>query len=132
MEEEETAEGLAIEHEERRAYPRHVMEESTAIVILEQGASFRCRVLDLSLEGCRLHTSPRFPGSAWDRVDVSFKLRGISLRFSGVIQWIDGRQKIGIRFADLTTRRNEELAEVLAEVNALNAAKQGIGNRKKP
>jgi hypothetical protein len=129
MEEEGTAEGLVTEREERRACPRHAVEEPAAIVILERGASFRCSVLDLSMTGCRLRTSLRFPGSAWDRVEVSFKLRGISMRFSGVIQWIDGRQKIGIRFADLTTRRREELAEVLTEVNALNSAKQGIGNK---
>jgi hypothetical protein len=118
MEVEEALEGLPIVQEERRADPRYTVEGPAAIVILEQGIGFRCSVLDLSLSGCRLHTSLRFPGSAWDRVEVSFKLRGISLRFNGQIQWIDGRQKIGIRFTNITARRRAELSEVLAEVRA--------------
>ena len=126
---EEQTEGLPVEQEERRNSARFTVKEPAAIVILDQGVGFRCGVLDLSLSGCRLRTSLRFPGSAWDRVEISFQLRGISLRFSGVIQWIDGRQKIGIRFANLSTRRREELAEVLAEVKQQIATKQGLGTR---
>jgi len=123
MDVEEKAEGRPSEQQERRAYPRLAVEESTAIVTLEHGVGFRCSVLDLSMTGCRLRTSLRFPGAAWDSVEVSFKLRGVSMRFSGEIQWIDGQQKIGIRFLSLTDQRREELAEVLAEVKALNAEK---------
>jgi hypothetical protein len=123
MEVEKALEGLPVLREERRAYPRQLVEGPAAIVILGQGVGFRCSVLDLSLSGCRLRTGLRFPGSAWDRVEVSFKLRGISLRFMGVIQWIDGRQKVGIRFTNMTPRRRAELAEVLAEVTAQNAAR---------
>ncbi len=108
---------------ERRVYPRHTVDEPTAIVTLNRGVGFRCRVLDLSMTGCRLHTSLRFPGSAWDNVEVSFSLRGMSLRFNGIIQWIDGMQMIGVRFMDLTPGRRKELAEVLTEVIAFNAAK---------
>ena len=115
---EDKTEGLPAETAERRANPRLAVEEPTAIVILNQGASFRCSVLDLSMSGCRLRTSPRFPGSAWDQVEVSFKLHGISLRFSGEIQWIDGRQLIGIRFTSLTAQRREELAKALSEIKA--------------
>lgn len=120
MEVEEASEGLPFVQEERRADPRYAVEGPAAIVIIEQGVGFRCSVLDLSLSGCRLRTSLRFPGSAWDRVEVSFKLRGISLRFNGQIQWIDGRQKVGIRFMNLTPRRRAELSEILAEVEAQN------------
>ncbi|MFZ1087017.1 MAG: PilZ domain-containing protein, partial [Terracidiphilus sp.] len=123
MESEGEAVELPEKREERRASPRLAVEEPAAIVILEEGVGFRCSVLDLSLSGCRLHTSLRFPGSAWDRVEISFKLRGISLRFSGEIQWIDGRQKVGIRFINLTPRRRTELAEVLAEIKAYNDAR---------
>jgi hypothetical protein len=123
MEVEEKLEELPVLRVERRADPRQPVEEPAAIVILEQGVGFRCSVLDLSLSGCRLRTGLRFPGSAWERVEVSFKLRGISLRFMGVIQWIDGRQKLGIRFTNMTPRRRTELAEVLAEVKAYNDAR---------
>lgn len=122
MESEEQADGPRSEHEERRASPRLAVEEPAAIVILNQGVGFRCSVLDLSLLGCRLRTGLHFPGSAWDSVEVSFALRGIALRLSGEIQWIDGRQKIGIRFLNLTARRRVELATVLAEVKALHTA----------
>jgi hypothetical protein len=116
MEVGEKAEELPVRPDERRAFPRYPVEEPDAIVVLNQGIGFRCSVLDVSALGCRLRTSPRFPGSAWDRVEVSFKLCGTSMRFKGEIQWIDGRQKIGIRFLSLPARRRAELAEVLAEI----------------
>jgi hypothetical protein len=122
MEAEEKVVELPSVREERRIFPRQAVVESAAIVTLEPGVGFRCSVLDLSLSGCQLHTGLRFPGSAWDRVEVSFKLRGISLRFNGIIQWIDGLQKVGIRFINLTPGRRTELAKVLAEVTAQNAA----------
>ncbi len=117
---EEKAEVLPAVQEERRAFPRLAVEEAAGIVTLEQGVGFRCNVLDLSLSGCRLRTGLRFPGSAWDCVELSFKLRGVSLRFDGEIQWIDGQQKIGIRFVNLSDRRKAELAELLAEITAKN------------
>jgi len=131
VEVEEKGEESLVVLEERRASPREAVEEPAAIVILEQGVGFRCSVLDLSLSGCRLHSSLRFPGNAWDRIEISFKLRGISLRFNGEIQWIDGRQKVGIRFTNLTARRKTELAEVLAEVRAYNQARAEMEAKEK-
>lgn len=118
----EQADELPSEHEDRRTCPRFALEEPSAIVVLNQGIGFRCNVLDLSISGCRLRTGSRFPGSAWDCVEISFQLGGVALRINGEIQWIDGRQKAGIRFMNLTMRRREELAKVLAEANAQNAA----------
>lgn len=126
MQVEEQSDKLTARREERRAFPRHVVEEADAIVILNQGVGFRCSVLDLSLSGCRLRTGLRFPGVAWDRVELSFKMRGNLLRFNGEIQWIDGRQKIGIRFMNLTAHRRTKLAEVLAEVQAQHSARSAV------
>jgi hypothetical protein len=123
MEVEDKSEDQSTPIEERRKFPRQAVEGPAAIVILEQGVGFRCSVLDLSLSGCRLRTGLRFPGTAWDHVEVSFKLRGISLRFDGEIQWIDGLQKIGIRFMELTPHRRTELADMLTELKAYNEAR---------
>ncbi len=47
-------------------------------------------------------------------------------RLSGLAQWTDGRQIVGIRFGEMTPRRREELAELLAEINAELAAKAKV------
>ena len=120
---EEYTEPIATDPAERRIATRYEMEESASILLLEegneanQGSSFYCRVLDLSLTGCRLRTSLRFPGSAWDRAIVSFKTHGFALQFESQIQWTDGRQLIGVKFVNLTSQRRAELAEVIAAID---------------
>jgi hypothetical protein len=111
-----------VEGRELRQAPRAGVDADASVLLVAQGERYDCRVLDLSLTGCRMHASAKFPGRAQARVEVSFKLRGIVLRFSGEIQWSDGRHKVGIRFAEMSSRRQEELGEVLVEVQAQNAA----------
>jgi hypothetical protein len=82
----------------------------------------QCRIVDLSLEGCRVRTLERFPTGAGVHVEVTFKVKGIAFRFGGAIQWMDGRNSFGIHFVGVPWRRREELVEVLGEVEADIAA----------
>lgn len=123
MELAEKAEELGGQGQERRSTPRHGVDEEARLLLVKHGSTAPCRVMDLSLNGCRLRTQERFLAGILVRVEVTFMVRGFAFRFSGVTQWTDRRHLVGIRFVDLSMRRREELAEALAEVEAENAAK---------
>lgn len=119
---EETNE-LASGQTSRRIAPRYGVDEEAHLLLVQHGSTVPCRVVDFSLSGCRLRTRERFPVGAMVRVEVSFKVRGLAFRFSGMTLWTDGRNLAGIRFMDVPARRKEELDEALSEVAAEEAAK---------
>jgi hypothetical protein len=123
MEAEEREKALASERQDRRADPRFGVNEEGRLLLVKSDSSILCRVVDLSLNGCRIRTRERFLAGAMVRVEVAFKVRGVPFRFSGMTQWTDGQHLAGIRFVDVPARRKGELAETLSEVKAENAAK---------
>ncbi|MGD0892020.1 MAG: PilZ domain-containing protein [Terracidiphilus sp.] len=110
----------AIEH---RAHPRFEVHEDASLLLVSHDSWHPCRVVDLSLEGCRLVTGDLFRAGTQKHVEVSFRINGIAFRLSGTTQWTDDQHLVGIRFSYPTPRRREELAEVLREVEAANAAR---------
>jgi c-di-GMP-binding flagellar brake protein YcgR len=100
-----------------------VIEEDGALLLVNHGSTVHCQIVELSLGGCRISTQERFMAGIRVRVEVSFKVRGLAFRFSGVTQWTDGKHLVGVRFVDIPSRRIEELAEALSEVEAENAIK---------
>jgi c-di-GMP-binding flagellar brake protein YcgR len=120
--EEKTAE-QASEGQNRRTAPRHGLDEEASLLLVKQGSTVSCRVVDLSLSGCCLRTKDRFTAGSMMRVEVTFRARGLSFRFSGMTQWTDSKQLVGVRFVDVPLRRREDLVEALFEVEAENAAK---------
>ncbi len=123
MESTERAEELATGQQERRTAPRYAVDGQASLLLVQHGSTFPCRVVDLSLNGCRVRTQERFTAGAMARVEVAFKVRGFAFRFSGMTQWTDGRHLAGIRFVDMPARRREELVEALSEAEADHAAK---------
>jgi hypothetical protein len=117
------AEGRATGEQERRAVPRISLDGEVRLLLVKHGVSIACRIIDLSLKGCRVRSQGRFPAGSMVRVEVAFKVRGIAFRFCGITQWTDGQNQAGIRFVDVPARRYGELVEALAEVDAENAAK---------
>ncbi len=124
MDQAERAEEGPSEPRDRRADPRYGVDENAQMLLLKHGSSLACRVVELSLNGCRLYSLERFPAGARTRVEVAFRVRGLAFRFSGMTQWTDGRHLVGIRFADVPARRKEELVEALSEIKAELAAKE--------
>ena len=114
---------LAIWQQNRRAAPRLDVDEDARLLLVEHGSTVSCRIVDISLSGCRLRTKEQFTAGSMVCVEVAFKVRGLAFRFSGMTQWTDGRHLVGIRFAGVSARRREELVEALCEVEAENAAK---------
>lgn len=123
MELEKRPESAVTEHPERRAHPRQLVDEDAALLLLKDGARVVGRVIEISLDGCRVRMRDRFLAGSLVRVEISFKINGIAFRFGGVIEWTDGRDVMGIRFVGVASRRLEQWIEVFCEVEAENAAK---------
>ena len=124
MEVEETAEGLTGLDVERRDMPRCVVDEEAVLLLVGHGGWVQCRIVELSVTGCRMSARERLSVGSEHRVEAAFKVRGVSFRFIGVTEWTDGGNQVGIRFVDMPARRRDALAEVLCEVEAENAVKR--------
>ena len=116
MDSEDTEIGQPAAPPQRRAHPRFPVDEHSHLIFLAHGLPLACRIVDLSLEGCRVRTLERFSVAAGLRIEIAFKANGMAFRFSGTTQWADGLHQLGIRFTGMTLRRKEELAEVIAEL----------------
>jgi flagellar biosynthesis GTPase FlhF len=122
MEVDEKAEGLASLQSERRRHPRYALDENSVLLFVKHALPLQSRILDLSLEGCRMRTVEQYSAGVGAHVELNFKVNGVPFRFSGITQWSDGKHLVGIRFDEMISRRREELAEVLAEMEAAAAA----------
>ncbi len=111
---------------ERRDMPRCVVDEDAELLLVGHGGGLKCRIVELSLTGCRISTKERLPAGSGHRVEAIFKVRGVAFRFIGVAEWTDGKNLVGVRFVDIPTRRRDELAEVLCEIEAKDAAREEV------
>jgi hypothetical protein len=102
--------------EQLRKRPRFVVDRDAVLLLVDHGLSMPCRIIDLSLEGCRMNTTVRYPAGLGVRVELTFTVNGIVFRFGGAVRWTDGGNSVGIQFVGITPRRIGELAEVLGEV----------------
>ncbi|HUY94256.1 MAG TPA: PilZ domain-containing protein [Terracidiphilus sp.] len=118
--------GDAVVHEDR-ANPRHIVHEKALIMTVGEALHALCKVLDLSLGGCRLLLEERFPLERDCRVEVKFTLRGLPLRFCGTVRWWNREHQVGIQFAAMTERRREMLAEAILDLRAARAAMKEKG-----
>jgi hypothetical protein len=118
MQAEGKVDGHSANGPERRTHPRHPVDEDATLLILSQGSPLPCHLLELSLEGCRLRTKAPFLAGIEIRVEVAFRINGIALRFSGVTAWTLDKHVVGVHFVGLTSRRRDELADVLGELAA--------------
>ena len=120
----EHEERFAVQGQERRAHPRYSVDEESLLVLVNHGMPAKARLVDLSFEGCRVRTLEKFNGNAGWPVEITFKVKGYSFRFSGIIRRNDGHQLLGIQFVNMIPRRKAELAEVIEEMAATVAARE--------
>ena len=98
------------------------VDEPASVLAVVQGWQRACRIVEIGRAGCRMQFAGRFELGGSVRVETAFKLRGVAFRLAGVTIWSNRKGQVGIRFADLTSRRKDELIEVLFEIAAENAA----------
>jgi hypothetical protein len=127
MEETENPDDLVAREQERRGMPRCKVDADATLLVLSTGAQMPCRIVELSLGGCRIEMQQRVSLGASAAVEATFKLQGVAFRLSGFTEWTAGRI-IGLSFGPMSSRRRDDLVEVLCEVefkHAVEGAEQG-------
>lgn len=122
MEPEVKSESPAAGSKKKRAHPRCKMGDEALLLLVNQGTSLPCRILDLSIGGCRIHTQDRFVAGMMVRIEVILKVLGMPFRLPGVTQWTNRKHLIGVRFIDLSDRKREQLAQLIEELRAQEQA----------
>ncbi len=100
---------------------RHAVDEAASLLLVHQGAAIACRLVDLSLGGCKIRAEEPFLAGPRVRVEVVFKVIGETFRIAGVTQWTRERRWVGIRFLDVNERRRSALIQLIDEIKELNA-----------
>lgn len=101
---------------ERRHNPRESVEDEAEIVFVRSGSAMRGRILDLSVNGCRIRTVKQFPVGIYTRVETAFRMEGLPFRLGGVIQAVHDKHTVGIRFLDVSERKRELILELISEI----------------
>ncbi len=103
---------------ERRAEARHGVDSTARIYLVRSGSKLEGRLQDLSLGGCRICCDERCLLDIHTRVEAEFSLYGLPFRLVGVIEAVQNRQAVGIRFLDVSPRRQEQMKQLIAELEA--------------
>jgi hypothetical protein len=98
---------------ERRVYERHNLTDAFA-KLNYQGTSFPCRVLDISMGGCRVETQTPFRDGAIANVELDMSLFGLTLRICGVTQWSTSSKQVGVRFIHPGVRSKNQVANIIS------------------
>ena len=125
----EHGECFTVQGRENRAHARFSVDEDSVLLLVAHGMPIKARIVDLSLEGCRVRTRDRIKVGVRRPIEITFKVNGVAFRFSGVVQWNDGHSQLGIHFVNIISRRKAELAEVIEEMTAAAAARAQAVNQ---
>lgn len=113
---------------ERRTESRLAVDTSATIFLIRSGSRLNGRILDLSLDGCRIRCDERFPLGIYTRVEAEFRLDGTPFRLAGVVQAIHDRRDVGIRFLDVGERKHSQLEQLIGDIEEA----QGPAFQKEP
>jgi len=102
---------------ERRGESREAVDTSAVIFLVNVASRLTGRILDLSVGGCRIRTDERFPVGIYTRVETEFRVEGLPFRLGGVIQAIHDRNNVGIRFLDMSSRKREQVEQLIEEIH---------------
>jgi hypothetical protein len=87
--------------------------------LVHSGSMLQGQIVDLSENGCHIRSVERFSVGIYTRLETEFRLQGLPFRLGGVIQAVYDPHNVGIRFLDLSQRKREQLAQLIAEIEAL-------------
>src|ERR1035437_7189243 len=119
-------ESLSTQHPGRRTHPRYAVDAGATLVLRNDGSSVETSIVYLSVGGCLLRAARAVHVPASARVEVRFAVHGLPFRLGGVAQWTDGKKMVGVQFAEMSSRRRDELAELLAELQADQEAAESV------
>lgn len=98
------------------AFNPEVDEWPAVLRFLHDSSHLAGAIVGLTLEGCCFLTADRKDVATQIRVEVEFQMRGLPFRLAGVVETVHNWRNIDIRFAALSSRRREELSQVLEEL----------------
>jgi c-di-GMP-binding flagellar brake protein YcgR len=101
---------------ERRNHSRLMVDDSSTIILVKIAARLVGRIVDISIGGCRIRCHERFPVGIYTRVETEFRIEGLPFRLGGVVQAIHDRHTVGIRFLDMSSRKREQLEQLIEEI----------------
>lgn len=104
----------------RRRDARHTVDGPASLTLVHHGANIPCRLVDLSLGGCQICAETPFLAGPMVRVEVVFQVVGEAFRIAGVTQWTRGRQRVGVRFLDMSERKRSALMQLIQEIEEYN------------
>jgi PilZ domain len=114
--------------EDRRAHPRVAVDEQAWLSIVEHGLAMPCRILDLSMQGCRVRAGGPLPQGLQACVEITFTINRIPFRLGGRVMRSSGNGELGIAFVGMSLHRQTDWAEVVDEVQALATSVQARAN----
>ena len=103
----------------RRIEPRHKIDTTAVIRLIDIAAPVHGRIVNVSLGGCCIHTNQRFPVGVYRRVEIEFCADGLPFRLGGVTQGIHDPFNVGIRFLHVSERKRGQLARLIEEIKGL-------------
>lgn len=84
--------------------------------LLKDGSHVSGTLAALNIEGCKMKTAQPFVAGIHLRVEVEFQMCGLHFRLVGVIDDVRDKSNLDIRFLEMSRRKQEEIAEVIAEL----------------
>jgi hypothetical protein len=125
----------AEEHEpgsENRRYPRLACGGFADIRVIPDGAKESGALLNLSKRGCCFRADKPLCGQAGTTVEVHLKVKGIELRMSGIIRHVYKGVRAGIEFVALSTRKREQVDELISDLYEMDKQTTHQGGENKP
>lgn len=101
---------------DRRDVPRFAVDEPATLFSLHQGSSTVCRMMELSVSGCRVRMDCDFLSLDGQRIELGFRVRGVAFRVGVTIEWSHLHRDFGLCFTNMSARRRDELQELLGEL----------------
>lgn len=109
---------------ERRTHSRLLVDDTSTIILIKIGSRLVGRIIDISIGGCRIRCDQRFPVGVYTRVETEFRIEGLPFRLGGVGQAIHDRHTVGIRFLDMSSRKREQLEQLIEEIKEVQRAQE--------
>jgi hypothetical protein len=100
----------------RACEPRHAVDTSAIVHLINLAADVQGHIRDVSLGGCHIMVERRFPVGIFRRVEVEFRMEGLPFRLAGVTQTLYDPFNVGIRFLDISDRKREQLLQLIEEI----------------
>jgi hypothetical protein len=113
--------GVALA-ESRRSHERHALEEVRGTLVY-RGVAAPCRVVDISLGGCRIRVQGPMLPNALEYVELKLRMHGDLLHLGGTTRWRKQGNLIGVHFIFSSVQSRSKLSELLESLVRRDAAK---------